>query len=118
MIYLYIKPEVKKFDTVVMTTAINEACIGWLYENHEKSFFFAAGQNSPFIYRISPEGLGEGAGQPIYGVGSKQDKRSGNIFGKMGDTGGKIQRKILLENVLYKGFNSTERFQISCDYET
>ena len=81
-------------------------------------FFFAAGQNSPFIYRISTKGLGEEAGQSIYGASSKQGKRNGNIFGKMGDTGGIIQRKILLENVLYKGFNSTERFQISCDYET
>ena len=28
MIYLYIKPKVKKNDTTAMTTAINEACIG------------------------------------------------------------------------------------------
>ena len=27
MIYLYIKPEVKKNDTTAMTTTINEACI-------------------------------------------------------------------------------------------
>ena len=32
MIYLYIKPEVKKHDSTVKTTSINEACIGWLHE--------------------------------------------------------------------------------------
>ena len=34
MIYLYIKPEVKKDNnTIAMTTAINEGCIGRLHEN-------------------------------------------------------------------------------------
>ena len=28
MTYLYIKPEVKKYNTTAMTTAINEACAG------------------------------------------------------------------------------------------
>ena len=28
MIYLYIKAEVKKNDTIAMTIAINEACVG------------------------------------------------------------------------------------------
>ena len=28
MIYLYIKAEVKKIDTIAMTIAINEACVG------------------------------------------------------------------------------------------
>ena len=31
MAYLYIKPEVKKYDTTAMTTAINEACAGNCY---------------------------------------------------------------------------------------
>ena len=34
MIYLSIKPEVKKNDTTAMTTAINKACIGRLHENY------------------------------------------------------------------------------------
>ena len=33
MIYLYIKPEVKKSDTTAMTTALNDACIRLLHEN-------------------------------------------------------------------------------------
>ena len=33
MIYLYIRPEVKKNDTAAVTTAINEACIGGLQQN-------------------------------------------------------------------------------------
>ena len=33
MIYLYIKPEVKKHDATAMITAVNETCIGGLYEN-------------------------------------------------------------------------------------
>ena len=33
MIYVYIKPEVKKNDTTAMTAAINEACIWRLHEN-------------------------------------------------------------------------------------
>ena len=34
MIYLYIRPEVKKKnDAITMTAAINEACSGWLHEN-------------------------------------------------------------------------------------
>ena len=33
MTRVYIKPEVKKNDTTAMTTATNEACIGWLDEN-------------------------------------------------------------------------------------
>ena len=30
---MYIKPEVKTNDTTAMTTATNEACIGWLDES-------------------------------------------------------------------------------------
>lgn len=40
---------------------------------------------------FSFNGLGEGTDQPIQGRGSKQGERSGNILGKIGDTGG-IQR--------------------------
>ena len=32
--------------------------------------------------------LGEGVGQSIHGRGNKQDESKGNIFGKMGNTGG------------------------------
>ena len=44
-------PEVKKTDTTAMTTAINEACIGWLHENcylveNEAGF-------SPYLQRFS-----------------------------------------------------------------
>ena len=54
--------------------------------------FLAPGRESPHIYRVPLKGLGEGAGQSIHGGGNKQDERRGNIFGKMGDTGGIIQR--------------------------
>ena len=30
---VYIRPEVKKIYTTAMTTATNEACIGWIDEN-------------------------------------------------------------------------------------
>ena len=33
MTYVYIKPGVKNNDTKEMTTATNEACMGWLHEN-------------------------------------------------------------------------------------
>ena len=33
MIYLYIKPEVKKNDTTAMNTALNEVYVGSLHEN-------------------------------------------------------------------------------------
>ena len=35
--------------------------------------FFAAGQHSPPIYRVSPKGLREDAGQSIPGGDNKQD---------------------------------------------
>ena len=66
-----------------MNAALNKGSIVWLYENYylasgtfsgsENEQFFAARQNSPLIYRISPKGLGEGAGQSIPGGSNKQD---------------------------------------------
>ena len=32
MIYAYIKPQIKKYDTTAITVAISEACIGWLHK--------------------------------------------------------------------------------------
>lgn len=66
-----------------MNAALNKACIVGLYENWyltrgtfsgaEDEQFFAARQNSPLIYMVSPKGLGEGAGQSIPGGSNKQD---------------------------------------------
>ena len=68
MMYLYMKLEVKKHDITAMTTAINEACNGWLHENcylvrgiflvWEMSISFAAGgilPPPPSIYSVSPK---------------------------------------------------------------
>ena len=47
MIYLYIKPEVKKNDTTAKTTAINEACIGERdFSGTGNGHFFGAGRDS------------------------------------------------------------------------
>ena len=47
MIYLYIKPEVKKNDTTAMNTAINEACIGERdFSGTGNEHFFGAGRDS------------------------------------------------------------------------
>ena len=80
---MYIKPEVKKNDITAMNTALNEVCIGLLHENfhivrgiflvRKMSNLFAAGQDSPLIYRVFPKGLGEGARQVIPGGCNKQD---------------------------------------------
>ena len=82
MIYVYIKPEVKKNDITPMNAALNKTCIGRLYLNcylvrgiflvREMSNFFAAGQHSPAIYMVSPKGLQEDAGQSIPGGDNKQ----------------------------------------------
>ena len=68
----------------------------------EMSIFFAAGRDSPPIYRISPQtvGLQKGVGQSIHGGSNNQDELRGKIFGKMGNTGDII----LLDTVLYQGF--------------
>ena len=56
MIYLYIKPEVKKMIKKTMTTAINEACIGeGNFFGEGNGHFFAAGRDSSPIYRVSPK---------------------------------------------------------------
>ena len=60
MVYLYIKPGVKKNkkkDTTAMTAALNEPCIG---EGDSSGvgnglFFFASGWDSSLIYRVSPK---------------------------------------------------------------
>ena len=97
MIYMYIKLEVKKNDTAVMTTAINEACIGWLHENcylERQIFLVQEMRRDSFPHLQSfPQtvGLGEEVGQSIHGRGNKQNERRRNIFGKMGNTGGILQ---------------------------
>ena len=50
----------------------------------EMNIFFIARVSFP-IYKVSPKR------RSIHGGGRKQDVRMGNIFGKMGDTGGIIQ---------------------------
>ena len=107
ILYLHIKPEVKKTDTTAMSTAINKACIGWLHENcylveNEAGF-------SPHLQRFSQTvGLGKEVGQSIHDGGNNQNKRRGNIFGKMRNTVGILQ-----------GDNSAGYcFQISRDYDT
>ena len=86
MTYLYIKPEVKKYDTTAMTTAINEACAGNCY--FVRGYFW-----SPLLQGFSQTaGLGKGVGQSIHSGDNKQTKKK-NIFSKMGNTrvGGIIQ---------------------------
>ena len=48
------------------------------------------------------------------GRGNKQDERRGNIFGETGE------KEVLIQKdwFVLREFNSPERFQISCDYET
>ena len=58
------------------------------------------------------------AGKSVYGGDNKQDERRGNIFGKIRDTKGIIQRDNSARLFYTKQFNSAESFQISCDYET
>ena len=77
-----------------MTTAINEACNGnyclvkRMFLAWEMGFFFCwwAGFFSHLQGFPQMGGLGEGVEQPIHGGGNKQDKRRGNIYGKMGNT--------------------------------
>ena len=58
----------------------------------ERSIFFAAGWDSPPIYRVSANGMfGVRVGQSIHGGDNKQDKSRGNIFSKMENTRGIIQ---------------------------
>ena len=58
----------------------------------EISIFLLLAGTLPSSTRFFPKDLGEEAGKSIHGGGNKQDKRRGNILGKMGDTGGIIQR--------------------------
>ena len=99
MIYVYIKPEVKKNDATAVIAAL--CCvITWKLQFGEVDFlvwkmsiFFVSEQNFSPIYRVSSKTivLGKGEGQSIECVGNKQDERRRNIFGKMGDTGALIQ---------------------------
>ena len=96
------------------TTAINEACIGWLHENFylvrriflvwEMSIFCAVGGDSPSPSLSAPPhthtpsqgfsetaGLEEGVEQFIHGGSNKQDESRWKLFGKMGNTGSIIQ---------------------------
>ena len=57
--------------------------VGFL--GQEMNIFFIVARVSFPIYKVSPKRWS------IHGGGSKQDVRRGNIFGKMGDTGGIIQ---------------------------
>ena len=94
MIYLYIKPKVKKKNnTTAMTTAINEGCIGRLHENcylvrrifmmWKTGIFLLPGIILPPKDFHRMVGLGEGIAHSIHGVGNKQHESRGNIFGKM-----------------------------------
>ena len=100
MIYLYIRPEVKKNDTAAVTTAINEACIGGLQQNfwlvggegiflvqEMKKKIFCCWVGFSLIDRVSQKKLGEGAEQFISGRDKKQDESSVDILGNMGDAG-------------------------------
>ena len=62
--------------------------------------------------------MGEGVGQPIDRGDNKQDESRGQIFDKMGNTGGKIQGDNYAGQFCTMGFNSYELFKISHDYET
>ena len=84
MIYLYIKPKVKKNHTTAVTPVINEDCCKIVE------------RDSPTSYRVSPKPK-----QSIHGAGNKQDECSWNIYDKMGNTGGKFREIILLDTVLY-----------------
>ena len=72
MIYVYIKTEVKKSDTTVMSTAINLACIGRIHENCylvRRIFLVREMSNISLLGGIplspsdktSPKSIGEGA---------------------------------------------------------
>ena len=80
--YLYIKPVVKKMIKKTMTTAINEACIG---EGNVfgvgNGHFFAAGRDSPPIYRVSPkcQVWEKGQASPCI-VGATSKMKGGNAF--------------------------------------
>ena len=84
---MYIKPEVKKNDATAMNTALNKVGIGWLHENchlvrgifrlREMRNFFATGQDSPSMYKVSPKGFREGATQSIPGGSNKKDLERG-----------------------------------------
>ena len=85
MIYVYIKPEVKKNDTTAMTAVINETCIWRLHENcylvreiflvREMSNILLLGRIPPPSTndKVSPKAFGKGAGQLIPGGGNTQD---------------------------------------------
>ena len=68
MIYLYIKPEVKKKnDTAAMTTAINEACIGeGDFSGAGNGNFFATGQDSYPIEGFPLNGRFGGRGRAVH----------------------------------------------------
>ena len=98
MIYLYIKPEVKKNDTTAMTTIINEACFGWLHENYslvrgvfllrKPNIFLLLGWILPLLTGFPLNGRVGGMSRTVHTWWGQQDQRRGNIFGKMRDTRG------------------------------
>ena len=86
MIYLYIRPEVKKNDTTAVTAAINEARIGGLQQNfwlgggggriflvqEMKKNFVAAGWDSPLSTEFPKKTWGKGQSNSyLVGVKSK-----------------------------------------------
>ena len=110
MIYLYIKPEVKKWYNS-KDAAINEACIWWSHENcylvrklflvWEMIFFFfwlLDGPNLPGFPQTV--GLGEVVVQSIPGGDNKQDEGRANILGKMGKTDLILKPLIQLRNLI------------------
>ena len=80
-----------------MTTTINQACIGnsylvmGIFLLWEMRIFLLLGRILPPPPHLQdfPQivGLGKVVGPSIHGEGNKQDKKRGNIFGKMGNTG-------------------------------
>ena len=85
-----------------MTTANNEACLGWLdkellfgegyFSGMGNEHFYATGLDSHPIYWVSSKGLVEWAGQSIHCGGNNQNERRGYIFNIIGDTGDIIPR--------------------------
>ena len=84
IIYLHVKSEVKN-DTKAMTTAINEACIGWLHENcylvREIFLVQKMRRDSPQSTRFSPNSRfgGGGKGSP-YMVWATSKMKGGETF--------------------------------------
>ena len=92
-----------------MTTAINEACIEWLYENcyFVRVIFLVAEMNIFYFWPrfffhpqgfLRTVGLGEGTGQSIHAGGNKQDEG-----GEMMDIGGIIQVDIFAGHCIVLG---------------